>query len=72
MYTKVAAQKLEWDLLAAERYGYGLGVKLVRGAYMVQERKASSGLSNLISAENSLNLNMKIFICIAGRGSWIS
>jgi hypothetical protein len=45
---------------------------LVRGAYMVQERKASSGLSNLISAENSLNLNMKIFICIAGRGSWIS
>ncbi|KAG2171523.1 hypothetical protein INT43_008249 [Umbelopsis isabellina] len=34
MYTKVATQKLELDLQAAERHGYGLGVKLVRGAYM--------------------------------------
>lgn len=59
MYTKVAAQKLEWDLQAAERYSYGLGVKLVRGAYMVQERKASYSISNLITAENFFNLNMK-------------
>lgn len=60
MYTKMAAQKLELDLQAAERHDYGLGVKLVRGAYMVQERKASYNVSYLIFAENfTFDLNMK-------------
>lgn len=41
MYTKTALPKLKLDLVAAERYKYGLGVKLVRGAYMVKERAVS-------------------------------
>jgi hypothetical protein len=29
-------------MVASERYKYGLGVKLVRGAYMVKERTVSN------------------------------
>lgn len=36
----------------AERYKYGLGVKLVRGAYMVLERKVSDPLFSLMEMPN--------------------
>ncbi|GAB5586383.1 proline dehydrogenase [Umbelopsis nana] len=44
MYTKSALHKLSVDMEVAERYKYGLGVKLVRGAYMVLERKRAAEL----------------------------
>src|SRR5690606_9465126 len=39
MYLKAALGKLKLDFERAQREGYTLGVKLVRGAYMVSERK---------------------------------
>jgi hypothetical protein len=41
MYAKSALHRLTVDMEVAERYKYGHGVKMVRGAYMVMERKVS-------------------------------
>ena len=45
MYLKSSFTKLVNDLQEAESKGYGLGVKIVRGAYMVQERKRALNLN---------------------------
>ncbi|CAO3680544.1 unnamed protein product [Umbelopsis vinacea] len=42
MYTKSALHRLTVDIEVAERYNYGHGVKMVRGAYMVMERKRAA------------------------------
>ncbi|KAI9284320.1 FAD-linked oxidoreductase-like protein [Umbelopsis sp. AD052] len=55
MYTKTALPKLKLDLLAAERYKYGLGVKLVRGAYMVKERARAAELGYSDPIQNTIN-----------------
>ncbi|KAJ3256465.1 hypothetical protein HK103_005463 [Boothiomyces macroporosus] len=39
MYLKSSLQRLKTDIARAEQKGYPLGMKLVRGAYMDQERK---------------------------------
>lgn len=39
MYTKAAQAKLERDVELARRENFAFAAKLVRGAYMVSERK---------------------------------
>ncbi|KXN75049.1 FAD-linked oxidoreductase [Conidiobolus coronatus NRRL 28638] len=50
MYLKESYDKLRNDLIRAKRYGFSFGAKLVRGAYMVSERKraAELGLPDII------------------------
>ncbi|KAI7881311.1 FAD-linked oxidoreductase [Lichtheimia hyalospora FSU 10163] len=44
MYTKNAQAKLERDVARAQRENFGFAAKLVRGAYMVMERKRAAQL----------------------------
>ncbi|RUS19028.1 FAD-linked oxidoreductase-like protein [Endogone sp. FLAS-F59071] len=44
MYLKESLSKLKMDVERAQRGGFVLGAKLVRGAYMVSERKRASDL----------------------------
>ncbi|KAI9479603.1 FAD-linked oxidoreductase-like protein [Zychaea mexicana] len=44
MYTKAAQKKLERDVERAKRENFGFAAKLVRGAYMVMERKRAAQL----------------------------
>jgi len=41
MYTKAAQKKLERDVERANKGNFAFAAKLVRGAYMVSERKVS-------------------------------
>ncbi|KAI8069734.1 FAD-linked oxidoreductase-like protein [Gilbertella persicaria] len=45
MYTKAAQKKLERDFERAERGNFAFAVKLVRGAYMISERKRAEQLN---------------------------
>ncbi|KAI8141851.1 FAD-linked oxidoreductase-like protein [Fennellomyces sp. T-0311] len=44
MYTKAAQKKLERDVERSKRENFGFAAKLVRGAYMVMERKRAAQL----------------------------
>ena len=41
MYTKAAQKKLERDVERAHRNNFAFAAKLVRGAYMISERKVN-------------------------------
>ena len=59
MYRSAALKELEMDLLAAERHGINLGVKLVRGAYL---GKQVGLLPNKLEVDKSFRegLNMSL------------
>lgn len=62
MYTKTAQCKLERDVERARRENFGFAAKLVRGAYIVIERKVKKTRKKKEKKKNR-QLTRKIFAC---------
>lgn len=63
MYTKTAQCKLERDVERARRENFGFAVKLVRGAYIVIERKVEKTRKKKEEKKKNRQLTRKIFAC---------
>ncbi|KAI8608741.1 FAD-linked oxidoreductase-like protein [Chytriomyces sp. MP71] len=69
MYLKDALGRVKWELERAERGGYNVGIKIVRGAYIVSEteRALKKGYDNPIChslAATHASFNSAIDLCI--------
>ena len=78
MYTKAAQKKLERDVERAKRENFGFAAKLVRGAYMVMERKVTKEKKSLLHISNRykmLNYSFFVFVSnllLASCSTWLS